>query len=59
MQRLFAPATEGETENAMPHPNQTLGEMIEGLDQAMLTTLDQNGYMHSRPMMTQQREIEE
>jgi general stress protein 26 len=45
------------------HPNlieeiQKLGSLIKDFKVAMMTTLDENGKMHSRPMLTQQVEFE-
>lgn len=36
------------TESALEH----LAEIIDGIDVAMLTTVDRTGHLHSRPMMT-------
>jgi general stress protein 26 len=35
-----------------------LGELIKGIDVAMLTTMDESGYLHSRPMATQRADFD-
>jgi len=35
-----------------------VGQLIEGIDIAMLTTIDESGELHSRPMDTQKAEFD-
>ncbi|MES3037661.1 MAG: pyridoxamine 5'-phosphate oxidase family protein, partial [Bdellovibrionota bacterium] len=49
---------ENEMENNSDKDIKKLGEMIKGIKIAMLTTVDMDGNLYSRPMMTQEAEFD-
>jgi general stress protein 26 len=49
---------DNKTDNAKNEDIRKLGELIEGIDVAMMTTVDHDGSLHSRPMATQQMEFD-